>query len=127
MDFVNKFCRRAENRWVFPAERWQARTGGNALSAGEQPLWNAVYAAAHFKLNGAGDNKVLLILSDGNDTGSTHSFSSALEEVQRSGAVVYAIQYPDDLSTETPPANFPAWLVRQVVCSSTCTPRTIRR
>ena len=38
---------------------------------------------------------MLLIVSDGNDTGSTHSFSEALEEVQRSGTVVYAIQYPD--------------------------------
>jgi hypothetical protein len=39
-----------------------------------------------------------LILSDGNHTGSTHSFSAALEEVQQSGAVVYAIRYPDALN-----------------------------
>jgi len=62
---------------------------------GGTALWNAVYAAAHLKLSGPAGNKVLLIISDGNDTGSTHSFSEALEEVQRSGTVVYAIQYPD--------------------------------
>ncbi len=69
---------------------------------GGTALWNAVYAAAHVKLNGAAGNKALLILSDGNDTGSTHSFDEAREEVQRTGAVVYAIQYPDALSAEPP-------------------------
>jgi VWFA-related protein len=67
---------------------------------GGTALWNAVYASARLKLNGPARNKALLILSDGNDTGSTHSFSATLEEVQRSGAVVYAIKYPDALSTE---------------------------
>jgi VWFA-related protein len=66
---------------------------------GDTALWNAVYASAHLKLNGPAGNKALLILSDGNDTGSTHTFSNALEEIQRSGTVVYAIQYPDALST----------------------------
>jgi hypothetical protein len=44
-------------------------------------------------------NQVLLILSDGNDTGSTHSLSAALEEVQRSGAVVYCIRYQGSAGT----------------------------
>jgi VWFA-related protein len=68
---------------------------------GGTALWNAVYASAHLKLSGpAAANKVLLILSDGNDTGSTHSFSDAMEEVQRSGTVVYAVKYPDPLSSD---------------------------
>lgn len=65
---------------------------------GGTALWNAVYASAHLKLNGPAGNKALLILSDGNDTGSTHKFDAALQEVQQSGAVVYAIRYPDFLS-----------------------------
>jgi VWFA-related protein len=68
---------------------------------GGTALWNAVYASAHLKLNGPAGNKALLILSDGSDTGSTHSFSAALEEIQRTGTVVYAIKYPDALSTES--------------------------
>jgi VWFA-related protein len=60
---------------------------------GGTALWNAIYASAHLKLSGPAGNKALLILSDGNDTGSTHSFDSALEEVQQSGTVVYAVQY----------------------------------
>jgi VWFA-related protein len=63
-------------------------------------LWNAVYASAHLKLSGPAANKALLILSAGNDTGSTHSFGAALEEVQQSGTVVYAVKYPDTLSTD---------------------------
>jgi len=66
---------------------------------GGTALWNAVYASAHLKLSGPAANKALLILSDGNDTGSTHSFGAALEEVQRSGTVVYVVKYPDALST----------------------------
>lgn len=67
---------------------------------GGTALWNAVYASAHLKLSGPDGNKALLILSDGNDTGSTHKFSDALEEVRRSGAVVYAVKYPDGLSAD---------------------------
>jgi VWFA-related protein len=67
---------------------------------GGTALWNAVYASAHLKLSGPTGNKALLILSDGNDTGSTHKFSAALQEVQQSGAVVYAVKYPDGLSAD---------------------------
>jgi VWFA-related protein len=62
---------------------------------GETALWNAVYAAAHWKLRSLTGSKALLILSDGNDTGSTHSLNQALEEAQSSDAIVYAIRYPD--------------------------------
>ena len=60
---------------------------------GGTALWNAVYASAHLKLSGPGADKALVILSDGDDTGSTHSFDAALEQVQRSGTVVYAVEY----------------------------------
>jgi VWFA-related protein len=69
-------------------------------ACGGTALWNAVYASAHLKLSGPEGNKALLILSDGNDTGSTHNFDAALEEVQQSGAIVYAVEYDassDDL------------------------------
>lgn len=69
---------------------------------GGTALWNAVYASAHLKLSGGFKNKVLLVLSDGNDTGSTHSFGVALDEVQKQGVAAYAIQYPDSWSTGAP-------------------------
>ncbi len=74
--------------------------GRRRPACGGTALWNAVYASAHLKLSGPAANKALLILSDGNDTGSTHSFSAALAEVQQSGTVVYAVQYPDNLSSD---------------------------
>jgi VWFA-related protein len=87
--------------------RLLATPGGEPLTVscggrvcGGTALWNAVYASAHLKLNGPPANKALLILSDGNDTGSTHRFSAALEEVQQSGTVVYAVKYPDNLSED---------------------------
>jgi VWFA-related protein len=87
--------------------RMLATPGGEPLTVscggrvcGGTALWNAVYASAHLKLSGPPANKALLILSDGNDTGSTHHFDAALEEVQQSGAVVYAVKYPDGLSAD---------------------------
>lgn len=65
---------------------------------GGTALWNAVYATAHLKLSAFAGTKALLILSDGNDTGSIHHLDQALEEVHRAGALVYAIRYPDPLS-----------------------------
>lgn len=69
---------------------------------GGTALWNAVYASARLKLSGPPGNKALLILSDGNDTGSTHSFGEALEEIQQTGAVVYVVNYPDTLGSAAP-------------------------
>jgi VWFA-related protein len=65
---------------------------------GGTALWNAVYALTKLKLSQSSGSKALLILSDGNDTGSTHGLSDALEQVQRSGTVVYAVRYPDGMS-----------------------------
>jgi Ca-activated chloride channel family protein len=64
-------------------------------ACGGSALWNAIYACARLKLTSPSANKVLLVLSDGNDTGSTHSFSEALEEIKKSGTIVYAVVYPD--------------------------------
>lgn len=62
---------------------------------GGTALWNAVYSTTHLKLSSFSGAKALLILSDGNDTGSIHHFDQALQEVQRAEALVYAIRYPD--------------------------------
>jgi VWFA-related protein len=77
-----------------PTLRGRSLCGGTAL-------WNSVYSAVHWKLRSLQGSKALLILSDGNDTGSTHSLDQALEEAQASGAIVYAIRYPDGAAAET--------------------------
>jgi len=66
---------------------------------GGTALWNGVYAAAAQKMRWAHGRKALVVLSDGLDTGSLHSLPDAIESVQESETVVYAIKYVDpDLS-----------------------------
>jgi VWFA-related protein len=59
---------------------------------GGSPLWNAVYAAS-LKLRGARGSKALLLLTDGFDTGSVHTWSEAAAAAQKADTVVYAMQY----------------------------------
>jgi Ca-activated chloride channel homolog len=76
-------------------------SNGNSLGTncsqrvcGQSPIWNAVYDAARLKLRSVtGSSKALLILTDGFDSGSSHNWQQALDEVQRAEASVYAVQY----------------------------------
>ncbi len=61
---------------------------------GGTALWNAVWAAARLKMVQVSGRKALLILSDGIDTGSSHSLPQAVAELHRAETVVYSIQYP---------------------------------
>jgi hypothetical protein len=65
-----------------------------ASVCGASPLWNAVYDAAQRKLRPLKGNKALLILTDGFDSGSTHTWHQAADEVHRADATLYAIRYP---------------------------------
>lgn len=60
---------------------------------GGSPLWNALYDAARLQLRAAPGNKALLILTDGFDTGSTHTWRQAADETHKADATVYAIHY----------------------------------
>jgi len=60
---------------------------------GSSPLWNAIYDAARIKLQPLTGNKALLILTDGFDSGSTHTWNQAADAVSRADASLYAIQY----------------------------------
>jgi Ca-activated chloride channel family protein len=71
------------------------RPGVRPVSAcGASPLWNAVYDAARIKLHPLTENKALLILTDGFDSGSSHSWRQAADEALKADGAVYAIQYP---------------------------------
>lgn len=75
----------------------QARPGVEPIviaACGGTALWNAVWAAAALKMRTVSGRKALLILSDGIDTGSSHSLPQAAAELQRAETVAYAIQYP---------------------------------
>lgn len=60
---------------------------------GPSPLWNAIYDAARIKLQPATGNKALLMLTDGFDSGSTHTWNQAASALNRADASLYVIQY----------------------------------
>jgi VWFA-related protein len=70
---------------------------------GGSPIWNAVYDTARLKLRPLTGNKAILILTDGFDTGSTHTLAQTIDEAQRADAAVYAIEYPGALGSRYAP------------------------
>jgi VWFA-related protein len=70
---------------------------------GGTPLWNAIYYAARMKLQPPTGSAALLILTDGFDTGSTHSLNEALDEVHKAGAAAYAIRYQSGFGGRSAP------------------------
>ncbi|HKA02499.1 MAG TPA: VWA domain-containing protein [Candidatus Solibacter sp.] len=68
--------------------------GAKPLSeCGASPLWNAIYDAARLKLRSATGNQALLMLTDGFDSGSTHTWQQAADEALKAESRVYAIHY----------------------------------
>ena len=70
---------------------------GPVSTCGGSPLWDAVFETARLKLASAPGNHALLILTDGFDTGSTHTWRQAADEAARAQASVFVIQYPSSL------------------------------
>lgn len=60
---------------------------------GSSPLWNAIYDAAHLKLRTLAGNKSLVLLTDGFDSGSTHTWREAADAAHKADTTVYGIQY----------------------------------
>ena len=58
---------------------------------GGSVIWDAVYYASE-KLRTVGDRKAILLLTDGDDSGSPHSLAQAIGMAQAAEAVVYPIR-----------------------------------
>lgn len=54
-------------------------------------IWNGVWASAKLKLHKDQGRKAILLLSDGQDTGSEHSLSTTIEAAQSADTPVYTI------------------------------------
>jgi VWFA-related protein len=54
-------------------------------------LWNGVWGSARLRLRNVEGRKAILVLSDGQDTGSEHTLSAAIEAAQGADAPVYTI------------------------------------
>src|SRR5262245_34674013 len=84
---------------AFTADQTQLRA---ALSAAPVHGMSALYdgidrALEHLQLGGR-DRKALIVVSDGGDNASTHSFEAVLEHARRNGVPIYAVTIfdPDD-------------------------------
>ena len=84
--------------------RWMRGCGGTAL-------WNGVYSAARLKMRPLTGRKALIVLSDGLDTGSTHSLMDAIEAAQGAETMVYTIRYISTL----PLLLFPPMILQAVL------------
>jgi len=58
-------------------------------------LYDAVYLAAHDKLNTQTGRKILVILTDGDDQGSQETLKGAIEAAQKANTIVYPILIAD--------------------------------
>ena len=58
-------------------------------------LWDAVYLAANERLKGEAGRKVIVVITDGVDTGSRKTREQAIREAQLADTVVYSIDYVD--------------------------------
>lgn len=58
-------------------------------------LFDAVYLASNEKLKSEVGRKALILITDGEDQGSTYDRKTAVEAAQRSDAIIYSIYYVD--------------------------------
>jgi len=58
-------------------------------------LWDAVYLAANERLKSEAGRKVIVVITDGVDTGSRKTREQAIHEAQLADTVVYSIDYSD--------------------------------
>lgn len=58
-------------------------------------LFDAVYLASNEKLKSEVGRKALILITDGDDQGSTYQRRDAIEAAQRSDAIIYSIYYVD--------------------------------
>jgi VWFA-related protein len=58
-------------------------------------LFDAVYLASNEKLKSEVGRKAMILITDGEDQGSTYNVKNAIESAQRADAIVYSIYYVD--------------------------------
>jgi VWFA-related protein len=78
--------------------------GGGTVNQGPVPqvgtpkgtlLYDAIYLASNEKLKSEVGRKALILITDGEDEGSTYKLRDAVEAAQKSDAIIYSIYYVD--------------------------------
>lgn len=73
-------------------------------ATGKTALYDALAAALQHMEEGKNDRKVLLLISDGGDNASQHTFARVLRMAQASNVLIYSIGLLDELSADQNPA-----------------------
>jgi VWFA-related protein len=60
-------------------------------------LFDAVYLAADEKLKSEVGRKAMVLITDGDDQGSTYNVRTAIEAAQKADAIIYSIYYVDHM------------------------------
>jgi len=108
---VMAFNQLTDRRLALSPDRAAASRAIAELRAGGQTgLWEALIVALrdlqHAERRDAGERRhVILVLSDGEDTSSRVVFDDALEEIRRSGALVYAISLRTNVNDRALPPS----------------------
>ncbi len=73
--------------------------GGGPVPTANKPrgtvMYDAVYLAANDRLAREVGRKVVVLITDGEDQGSSYSIKQAIEQAQKADAVIYSIYYVD--------------------------------
>lgn len=95
-DYTNRASeiQRALNKATINSGATYGSVTGNGNPRGTL-LFDAVYLASHDKLSVEAGRKVIVILTDGEDQGSTETLKSAAEAAQKANAIVYVILIAD--------------------------------
>src|SRR5580698_10608446 len=86
--------RRSINRAEINTGAGTGSVTGNGSARGTL-LYDAVYLAAHDKLNQEAGRKILVMLTDGGDQGSQENLKSAIEAAQKANTIIYVILIAD--------------------------------
>ncbi len=93
--FVLTFATRVDPKQPYLHEAHVEKLKMHAQSGGQTALYDAICSACLDELMNAQENspvrRVIVLLSDGEDTQSRHSFPEAVEWAQRAGVAVYAV------------------------------------
>jgi VWFA-related protein len=69
--------------------------GGNIGTPKGTLLFDAIYLASNEKLKSEVGRKALILITDGEDEGSTYKLRDAVEAAQKANAIIYSIYYVD--------------------------------
>ncbi len=99
--------------------------GGGAPGIGQGPvpvqgmpkgtlLYDAVYQAANDKMHSGTGRKALILLTDGEDQGSSHKIADAIEAAQKANVIIYVLLIADRGFYNSHTLRHQPWLCRRL-------------